>query len=581
MRKPPEQRMQHLLQFLYGEEMGSRTYQALKRMLDAFEETHPHLQSSSVPFSERLTQQDHLLITYGDQVRTPDEAPLHTLYQFLKQYTGDFLRGVHLLPFFPYSSDDGFSVIDYRKVNPALGTWEDIRRFRQHFRLMVDAVINHVSRHSPWFEWFICGKAPYRDFFIVVDPDTDLSQVVRPRTTPLLTPVETVEGVKYVWTTFSPDQIDLNYHNPQVLLEIIRILLFYVSQGAEIIRLDAIAYLWKEIGTPCIHLPQTHAVVKLFRAIFDRVAPGVLLLTETNVPHEENISYFGDGTDEAQMVYQFSLPPLVMHTFLHGDARTLQQWAATLSTPSDETTFFNFLASHDGIGLRPAEGLLTPEEIQRLVDVTLQRGGFVSYRSLPDGGKAPYELNITYYEALNDLQKEEPLSLRIARFMAAHAIMFSLEGVPGIYFHSLIGSLNWREGVGYTGHFRTINRQKFLRSELEARLHTPDSREGLILERMRQLLHVRSRERAFHPNSSQHILSTSPALFGVLRIPEHPQETVSSLVNVTPDTQHIACADALPGYRHVEDLLSGEHFLDSESIPLPPYAVRWLKPLRA
>ncbi len=572
--------MRHLLQFLYGPEQGDQTWHRLEKILQAFQEKHPHLQSLDIPFSERLTQRDNLLITYGDQVRTPDEPPLHTLYRFLKHHTGDVLRGVHILPFFPYSSDDGFSVIDYCKVNPELGTWEDIRRFRQDFKLMVDAVINHISRHSTWFEWFICGKPPYRDYFIVVDPDTDLSQVVRPRTTPLLTPVETVEGTRYVWTTFSPDQIDLNYHNPAVLLDIIRILLFYVSQGAEIIRLDAIAYLWKEIGTPCIHLPQTHAVVKLFRALFDRVAPSVLLITETNVPHAENVSYFGDGTDEAQMVYQFSLPPLVLHTFLEGDTTVLQQWVATLSTPSDETTFFNFLASHDGIGLRPAEGLLPPEAIDRLVRITYDRGGFVSYRSLPDGGRAPYELNITYYEALNDVRRtKESEDLQIARFIAAHAIMLSLEGVPGLYFHSLLGSLNWREGVGYTGHFRTINRQKFLRDMLEARLQTADSRERTIMERMKYLLRIRSRERAFHPNSRQRILAMPPELFGLLRIPEDPGQTVGCVTNVTSRTQRIPTSNLFPEPHRLQDLLTDTFFSPEDDIVLPPYATRWLKPV--
>ena len=300
----------------------------------------------------------------------------------------DTIGGVHLLPFFPFSSDDGFSVTDFWKVDPRLGTWNDVALLGKNFRLMFDGVINHVSRESEWFQAFVRGEPPFTDYFICADPNADLSQVTRPRTSPLLTPVKTTRGTKHVWTTFSADQIDLNYKNPEVLLKIIELLLFYAEQGAEVIRLDAIAYLWKEPGTTCIHLPQTHRVVKLFRSVFDQVAPGVILITETNVPHADNVSYFGNGTDEAQMVYNFALPPLVLHTFHTGNAQRLTNWAATLTTPSRSTTFFNFIASHDGIGVMPARGLLSESEIHELVRRTLAHGGKVSSKSNPDGSES-------------------------------------------------------------------------------------------------------------------------------------------------------------------------------------------------
>jgi sucrose phosphorylase len=200
----------------------------------------------------------------------------------LEKYARGVITGVHVLPFFPYSSDDGFSVIDYTAVNPDFGTWADVERLGRNFRLMFDAVINHISAHSGWFQEFLKGNPGFADYFIVVEEGTDLSQVVRPRALPLLTSVQTAHGERLVWTTFSADQIDLNYANPDVLLEIIEILLLYVEKGAEIIRLDAIAYLWKKIGTPCIHLEETHRVVKLFRTVFDAVAPHVMLITRTS-----------------------------------------------------------------------------------------------------------------------------------------------------------------------------------------------------------------------------------------------------------------------------------------------------------
>ena len=327
---------------------------------------------------------------------------------FLDLHLSDAINGVHILPFFPYSSDDGFSVIDYKQVDPNLGSWEDISRLGKNNRLMFDAVINHISQFSMWFQQYRLDEAPFTEYFITVDPNEDMSQVVRPRSLPLLTPVVTPSGMKHVWTTFSPDQIDLNYANPQVQLGIIDVLLDYVEHGAEFIRLDAIAYLWKEIGTTCIHLPQTHAVVKLWRAVLDAVAPDVLLITETNVPHEENISYFGDplpemgGTDEAQLVYNFTLAPLTLNAFQTGDASRLSAWAATLKTSGPGATFFNFIASHDGIGVRPAEGILSTVEVQALVEQTLAHGGEVNYKDNPDGSRSVYELNTTLYDFLND-----------------------------------------------------------------------------------------------------------------------------------------------------------------------------------
>ena len=582
MADPRERIMDHLA-FVYGPETAQQVGPQLMAQLDRFRERNPHLREKVLPPEERLTERDAILITYGDQFQEPGKPPLQSLEEVLQERARDFLSGVHILPFFPYSSDDGFSVIDYKQVNPALGSWEDIHRIGRHFRLMFDAVINHISRESAWFQAFLRGEEPYRDFFIVVDPDTDLSSVVRPRTTPLLTPVETVEGIKYVWTTFSADQIDLNYANPQVLLAIIDVLLFYVEQGAELIRLDAVAFLWKEIGTSCIHLPQTHRIIQLFRAVLDDVAPGVLLITETNVPHRENVSYFGDGTNEAQMVYNFALPPLTLHTFRTGDASTLSAWAATLHTPSNQTTFFNFMASHDGIGLRPVEGILAPEEIQALVELALDHGGFVSYRANPDGSKSPYELNIVYFDAINDPHADEPQSVQVDRFLASQAILVGLMGVPGIYVHSLFGSRNWREGVELTGHYRTINRQKFQRRALEAELNDPDSLRHQVFTRYRRLLQARREEPAFHPNGAQHVLQGQPAFFAFVRVAPDGGSRVLCIQNVTGAEQPFWAGLGEFGFRPgaVVDLLTGARWeLTAQgelALTVPAYGVLWLR----
>ena len=574
----PEARIRDLLHFLYGPRTGEETWYELKAILDTFREQHPHLLENVSPPEERLTERDAILITYADQFREPTRPPLQSLHTFLQAYTRNMLSGVHILPFYPYSSDDGFSVIDYTQVNPEFGTWDDVERIGRDFRLMFDAVINHISRESPWFQAFLRGEEPYTDYFIVVDPNTDLSSVVRPRATPLLTPVETVDGVKYVWTTFSADQIDLNYKNPRVLLDIIRVLLFYVEKGADIIRLDAIAYLWKEIGTTCIHLPQTHAVVKLFRAVFDAVAPGVLIITETNVPHEENISYFGDGYDEAQLVYNFALPPLVLHTFRTGDAGRLTTWARDLSTPSNATTFFNFIASHDGIGVLPAKGILSDEEIQALVDMTLAHGGQVSYRALPNGGKSVYELNITLYDALNDPAHPNP-DLDIARFLASQAIMLELMGVPGIYVHSLFGSRNCHRCVEERGYPRAINREKFDLAAVEEWLRDMSDHRARVFAGYHHLLTQRRTSPAFHPTARQRVLSLDRRVFALLR---EGVETMLCLTNVTAKSINLTVHldDKLPRARTWQEILTQRKlstYNHTLTLTLEPYQTVWLR----
>jgi glycosidase len=584
----PEERIADHLAFLYGEEQSRSLLPLIQDLIQKFRQRNPHLCESSEPSTD-FDQRDALLITYGDQITEASRPPLLTLTEFLENRLKGYISGVHLLPFYPYSSDDGFSVIHYRQVNPALGTWDHIARLGQHFKLMFDAVINHISRQSEWFKAFQRDEAPYRDYFIVVSPEVNLSQVVRPRALPLLTPVETVRGTRYVWTTFSNDQMDLNYANPQVLLEIIDLLLFYVEHGASIIRLDAIAYLWKEIGTTCIHLPQTHRVVKLLRAVLDAVAPNVLLITETNVPHQENIQYFGDSlpggnrTDEAQMVYQFPLAPLVLHAFQSEQAHTLMEWVSSLETPHPGTTFFNFIASHDGIGVRPAEGLLEPSEIQALVERTLAHGGLVSYRANPDGSKSVYELNITLYDALNNPHKPDD-ERDIQRFIASQVIMLSLAGVPGIYFHSLIGSRNCHSCVERSGMARSINREKFDRKQLEESLSNPNTIQSRVFHAYLHLLKLRQSHPAFHPSATQKTLWMNDHVFSLLRVAE--KESILCLINVSPRPQRIALpptAWLTSPVSTCQDLISGKTFEaheDSLELNLMGYQAMWLTSLK-
>jgi glucosylglycerate phosphorylase len=545
------------LEIIYGEQ-ADVVFEMLYHTLQDFKSRN---RSARTP--KGLSEHDIILISYGDQISTRGERPLETLHKFANTYLKNAVTGIHLLPFYPYTSDDGFSVVDFTAVDKNLGTWQDVQQLGKEYRLVFDAVINHVSASHQWFQHFLQNRAPYKDFFITEHPETDLSKVVRPRTSPLLTQFETSSGTKHVWTTFSADQIDINYETPELLLEIVKTLLLYIQKGAEIIRLDAVTYLWKEPGTTCVHHPKTHGVLQLFRMILNEVAPQVVLLTETNVAHEKNISYFGNGHNEAQMVYNFALPPLTLYTFLKQDASHLQAWAKSLTTPSDETCFFNFLASHDGIGVRPVESILGREGIDFLVESVRNHGGLISYKNNSDGSQSPYELNIVYFDALNKTGAE-PIEAQVRRFLAAHSIMVSLAGVPGLYVHSLLGSRSHHAGVKQTGHNRSINREKFTLKGLEADLADPHGLRRQVLDGLTAMLQVRQKNKAFHPQTSQQVLDTQKEVFGVVR-----GETVYCLHNVSTNSQRLMLPEA------TTNLLTGQN--ESKEIVLGPLETKWLR----
>ncbi len=528
------------------------------------------------------SEKDQWLICYGDSIVDNEAPPLAVLDDFLQARLDDRISGVHVLPFFPWSSDDGFSVIHYREVNPELGDWHHIQALASHYDVMADLVLNHVSRESLWFVDYLSGSQPGRDYFIEVDPDTDVSAVTRPRSSPLLVPVSTRRGTRHLWATFSEDQLDLNFENPDVLLEFVGILLFYLEQGTRMIRLDAVAFLWKRLGTSCIHLPETHTVVRLLRAIVDHVAPGTLLVTETNVPHEENLSYFGlerlpDGPpDEAHMVYQFTLPPLLLHTLTRGESDTLQAWLSSLPVLPSHCTYLNFTASHDGIGVRPLEGLLPDHERDALLELMHRFGGFVSMRSNPDGSDTPYEINITWFEAMRGTRRG-PDPWQVARFLCSQAIMLSLQGIPALYIHTLTSTLNDVEGVERSGRLRSINRRRWQRSELDLLLDNTANPTHYIFHALCRLLEQRRQEPCFHPSAAQRVLVSSPALLAIERGPLADGRRLLALYNVTDNPLPLseageAVTQALEQHRWRSLDPAGPNVDET----LPPYAARWL-----
>ncbi|WP_312946927.1 sugar phosphorylase [Superficieibacter sp.] len=552
-----------LLTDVYGEKFTSAHRETL---FDALNRTRSLISQQR---KQAWDESDVVLITYADQFHHAAAKPLPVFNQFYNKWFKSVFSHVHLLPFYPWSSDDGFSVIDYHRVDPESGDWDDVAELKTQAKLMFDFVCNHMSAKSEWFNRYLQQAPGYENFFIAMDPATDLSAVTRPRALPLLSPFTLADGsVRHLWTTFSEDQIDLNYACPEVLLAMVDVLLHYLVQGADYVRLDAVGFMWKTPGTSCIHLPETHQLIKLFRAIADDVAPGTAIITETNVPHRDNIAYLGNGQDEAHMVYQFSLPPLVLHAVQRQDAGALCGWAQSLTLPSDNTTWFNFLASHDGIGLNPLRGILPEEEILQMVEQLQQQGALVNWKNNPDGSRSPYELNVTYMDALS--HREASDDERLARFVLAHAILLSFPGVPAVYIQSILGSRNDYAGVEKLGYNRAINRQKYNDLDIEQQLSTSDSLRSRVYHRLSQLIALRRQNKAFHPQSQFAISTLNPSVMLITRTANNGEQ-ITALFNISENEQHVA-VNVQGGF----DLISQQAVMENQ-VTLRPWQVAWIK----
>ena len=563
----PEHTINQRLHKLYPEEIAQR---AVNDIIDLIFKYKQRIKSQEYHLSEK----DVILISYGDQVDCDHEPSLKTLGEFMNKYLDSIINSLHILPFYPSSSDAGFSVVNYSAVDPHMGSWREIESISSDFRLMVDGVINHTSQFSDWFQAYIDGDKYFKDFFIEMDPSVDLTKVVRPRATPLLSEFVDNEGkIHHIWTTFSKDQVDLNYKNHRVLRNVLDALFYYIEKGATLIRMDAIAFIWKEIGTECVHLPETHELIQLMREVLHEVAPEVIIITETNVPHHENVSYFGSGDDEAQMVYNFALPPLLLHSILHGDTKILTNWAKTLTLPSNKVCFFNFTASHDGVGLRPVKDILGDEEINYLVKEVQDHGGLVSFRSEEDGSQSPYELNCSYIDALTHPDEED--SLRIKRMLLSQGTVLAMPGVPGIYFHSLVGSQNYHDGVKHTGINRSINREKFHIDWLENELSKQNNLSKIIFDSYRRMISIRINEKAFNPFGNFSFFELDPRLFVIQQACSENKEYVFAIHNFS--NEDVKCTIPVEIALPLKDLLSPYEVDQTRKVSLEPYQMMWLK----
>ena len=562
------------IQKLYPPETAER---AVSSIIDLIFKYKQRIKSQEYHLSEK----DIVLITYGDQVNRDHEPSLQTLKEFMDNHLKGVINSIHILPFYPYSSDDGFSVVSYTSVDPHMGSWREIEQISGDYRLMVDGVINHVSQFSDWFKAYLSGDKYFQDYFVEIDPSVDLSKVVRPRATPLLSEFTDDEGrIRHIWTTFSKDQVDLNYKSHRVLRNVLDCMFYYIEKGATLIRLDAIAFIWKELGTQCVHLPQTHELIQLMREVLHEVAPEVIIITETNVPHHENVSYFGSGDDEAQMVYNFALPPLLVHSILNGNTSTLTSWAKTLTLPSDKVCFFNFTASHDGIGLRPIKGILSDDEVNFMVDKVKEHGGLVSYRAEEDGSQSPYELNCSYIDALTNPNEDD--DVRFRRMLLAQATVLVMPGVPGIYFHSLVGSRNYHDGVKHSGVNRTINREKYNMDWLENELSTQGTLAKKMLDSYKRLISIRINEKAFNPFGKFEFLDLDERLFAVDQQSIDNEERIIAIHNFS--NERVTCTLPRNIITSLCDILTSNcsildssNYEEKKEFTLEPYQIMWLK----
>lgn len=560
---------QHL-GFLYPEANIQQLTDRIVAIFDGFEQQAP------LPLHQLWSQQDCLLITYGDSIIDGNAAPLETLHQFLNQRLKDAVSAVHVLPFCPFSSDDGFAVIDYNEVNPNLGTWSQISAISTRYRLMADIVINHVSSASNWFQNYCNGVEPGATFFVEANAGDNLSEVVRPRASPLLRPTETANGLKHVWCTFSHDQVDLDFRNPQVLLEFLKIIRLYLQQGVCIFRLDAVGFLWKEPGTNCMHLPQTHEIVKLIRTVTDSFAPGTLLITETNVPNHENLTYFGNR-NEAHIIYNFSLAPLLVHALLTGKTEHLKRWMMTMPPAPVGCTYLNFTASHDGIGMRPAEGLLSQEEQLQLVETVRSFGGRISTRRTADGGERVYELNVALFDALKGTIQGED-KWQVERFLCSQTVMLGLEGIPAFYIHSLLATANDQDGVEVTQHNRSINRHKWQWADLQQRLDDETSVHCQVFRELTRRMRLRSQQPAFHPNATQFTLQLSEPFFAFWRQSTDRSQSIFCVHNMTDQTQELRLSDLnLISTDAWHEAISGDRCDEqTNTLEVTPYQSLWI-----
>ena len=549
----------------------------LLQILDDFSEKSAYEEKRD---EERWNESHSVLITYADSIYKNGEATLKTLNELLSKHFGSLSKVVHILPFLKSTSDGGFAVSSYDSLEEKFGGWDDLKSISKNHDLMADLVLNHVSSSHPWVQQFIKSQEPGISNVFSPKQNLDWSNVVRPRSSSLFSQINTDDGPKQVWTTFGPDQIDLNWHNPKMTLEFLNLIITYLSNGIKWLRLDAVGFIWKESGTTCLHLPKAHSIVKLLRVLLNNLLDDGVLITETNVPQKENLSYL-ISDDEAHMAYNFPLPPLLLEAIITSRADILNSWIFDWPILPEDTTLFNFTASHDGVGLRALEGLMNEQRIKDLLINCEKRGGLVSHRRLSNGDDKPYELNISWWSAMEDSSRDAK-RFQYERFILSQLLVMALKGVPAFYLPALLASENDIKSFSMTGQRRDLNREKFKSENLSAVLNNPESNANKNLKYLRNAMDVRSKLKQFHPCSQMKCLSKGRSDIVVIKRGKGP-ESVFAIHNMTENKINYQLNDNdLP--KIIDNDFNTHDFLTStkyncKNISLDPFQVIWLSAL--
>jgi len=521
---------------------------------------------------KNISEKTSLIICYGDSIYSNKRSSISLFKIFFQKKLKNYFNTIHFLPFYPSSSDSGFSVKDHYKIENKLGNWSDIKKISKSNDIMADMVINHSSARGLWFRNFLKNKKPGKNYFLTIDSKFDTSKVIRPRDHKLLKKINIFNKKEYLWRTFSADQLDLNFKNPSVLLRFIKIMINLINHGVTVFRLDAIAYLWKESGTKCINLKQTHEIIKLLRTISSYLNVETIIVTETNLPEKENLSYFGKN-DEANWVYNFSLPPLLIHAFLFENSSYLNQWSKKLPITKNGNSYLNFISSHDGIGIRPTEGIFNKKVLNNFLKRLRKNGSKFSYRKVKNKSKKVYEANITVFNALKKTDYDSKGKFFLERYVSAHSIMISFEGIPAIYFNSLFGKSNDEAKYIITGNNRDVNRYKWNYKNISKKLSNKNSKQSIFFQKISNLLSIRRKQKAFHPNASRHNINLGSKIFSFKRISINKKQTVICITNLSSKIQR---ANLNKIYHNWTNLIGSKIEIKNKLLILKPFETIWL-----
>ncbi len=565
-----QKKISSILRNIYKPSLNEKDIDHLKdQIIQIIKKFNQNNSKKKLDISEKTT----LVICYGDNINSNQKSSIQVFQNFFKENLKKYFNAIHFLPFYPSSSDSGFAVKDHYKIEKRIGNWSDIKKISKNNHVMADIVINHSSARGLWFKNFLKKKRPGKDYFLTVNSKFNTSKVVRPRDHKLLKKIDIFNKSDYIWRTFSADQIDLDFKNPSVLLRFIKIMVHLVSNGVTIFRLDAIAYLWKKNGTNCINLKQTHEIVKLLRLISNLLNVETIIITETNLPEKENLSYFGNN-NEANWIYNFSLPPLLIHAFLFENSSYLSKWSKKLPNAKFQNSYLNFIASHDGIGMRPIEGILNERSLNNFLKRLKKNGSKFSYRKVQNKSRKVYEANITVFDALKKSNTDPNGKFFLERYISAHAIMISFEGIPAIYFNSLFGKSNDEAKYVITGNNRDVNRYKWSYENITKKLKDKNSKQSIFYQNLVKLLEIKRKQKAFHPNAKRLNINLGSKIFCYERISLDKKQTIICISNLSTKLQYIKINKNLIKYR---DLLGRKIFFTfDKKIKLDPCQTIWL-----